>query len=407
MLVQIDSAVVVGPRNSFNEVVIIGSDDLANNILSNDGALLQTEADANSERLVLNLNSENTKAINLGTVLSKSVQGIMDYSYGNYKVNVFGLADLTYVTPSDLKLVNPEDSLSLASYNIENFSRLDENSRTRAIATDISKNLDDPDILILHEVMDDSGTDDDGTVSSKLTLTRLVDTIEEMSGTHYTYIDFPPKNDQDGGIAGGNIRSVILYQEEAGVSLVKVNPKSLLTENPTRMGESNHAFDATRKPGVALFSFRENPFLLITVHLTSRSADSPLFGNEQPIEKPEEEKRVAQAAFIHQYLDKFQKENPKTPIIVAGDFNDDPWSETLNVIKEDLLVNLNEMIPASERYSYILDGNAIQLDQILTSSSMDIVSTFTIPHLNTVYDQSKRASDHDPVIAVFNFKHVQ
>jgi len=63
------------------------------------------------------------------------------------------------------------------------------------------------------------------------------------------------------------------------------------------------------------------------------------------------------------------------------------------------LVNLNELIPENERYSYILDGNAIQLDHILVTENSDWQESFQIMHLNTSLDHSKQISDHDAVIA--------
>ena len=67
---------------------------------------------------------------------------------------------------------------------------------------------------MLHEVMDDSGIADDREVSSAQTLLLLVEAIEDCGGDLYLSSDNPPINNQDGGIEGGNIRSVIIYRED-------------------------------------------------------------------------------------------------------------------------------------------------------------------------------------------------
>ena len=45
-------------------------------------------------------------------------------------------------------------------------------------------------------------------VSSDQTLLLLVEAIDNCGGDRYTFSDNPPINNQDGGIEGGNIRSV-------------------------------------------------------------------------------------------------------------------------------------------------------------------------------------------------------
>ena len=403
MLVQVNSGIVVGPRNEYNEVVIISPECLKDNYISENGALIQQKDDPNPERLILNLNDANTDRVNLGASLNDSVLGIMDYSYGSYKLNTFGKVQFLESQPANIEIDNEDAPLTLASYNVENLSRFDADSKFRAIATDITKNLDSPDIVILHEILDDSGIEDDGTVSSTKTITRLVETIEDVGDTRYSFIDNVPDNNEDGGINGGNIRSIILVKEGSGLTLLDISQNPVIEQNPTRIGTNEWSFSATRKPLVALFEYKSRQFLVVAVHLTSRGADSPLFGSVQPIEKPEEAKRIAQAAYIQEYLDNFHNRFPAINIIVAGDVNDDSWSRTLEELEGNLLSSLGEKLSIEERYSYILEGNAVELDYILTSTQPDISSSFEILHINTVLDYTKQVSDHDPVYARFFF----
>ncbi len=403
MLVKVNSGIVVSPKNYYNEVVIIPEEMVNKNLVSSQGALVQQAIDPNPERIILNLNNENSAKINLGSRLEESVTGIVDYAYGNFKLNVFGLAHFSESTPEIDRIANNPDSLTIVSYNVENLSLFDGEAKFRGVAEDISRSMDNPEIMILHEIMDDSGVEDDGIVTAQKTLTRLVDQIEEISGVHYSFIDNPPINNRDGGIDGGNIRSCILFREDAGIRIAESSGNTTLKENPTRIGPDEWPFSVTRKPLVVLFEYKGEQFLTVALHLTSRGADSPLFGNVQPPEKPEEEKRNQQALFINNFLTDFHKRSPEIPVFVAGDLNDDPWSDTLSILSRGLLVNLNELIPENEKYSFILDGNAIQLDHILVSSDNNWKESFQILHLNTSLDTSKQISDHDAVITEITF----
>jgi len=403
MLVKINSGIVVGPKNYYNEVVIIPEEKVGVNLVSSQGALIQQAVDPNPERIILNLSNENSEKVNLSSRLAESVTGIVDYAYGNFKINVFGLADFSVITPEIDRLVNNPDSLTIVSYNVENLSLFDGDAKFRGVAEDISRSMDNPEIVILHEIMDDSGIEDDGVVTAQKTLARLTDQIEELTGVRYSVIDNSPINNRDGGIAGGNIRSCILFREDSGIRIADPAQNSILKKNPTRIGPDEWPFSVTRKPLVVLFEYKGEQFLVVALHLTSRGADSPLFGNVQPPERSEVEKRNQQALFINNFLVEFHQRSPGIPIYVAGDLNDDPWSDTLSILSRGLMVNLNKLIPENERYSFILDGNAIQLDHILVTEDSDWKESFQIMHLNTNLDHSKQISDHDAVIAEITF----
>lgn len=202
-------------------------------------------------------------------------------------------------------------------------------------------------------------------------------------------------------MSGGNIRSVILYREDKGINLLNDGFQNLMRANPTRIGTETWKFDGTRKPLVSMFSKGNEIFMVIAVHLTSRNADSPAFGRLQPIEKPEEGKRNLQAEYIYHFVEKTIKENPDLKVIVAGDMNDDPWSRTISTMEGSLLVNLGKTLPENERYSYILDGNAIQLDYIFVSNTDNqLRDKFMISHINSLFDHTLQISDHDAVIAI-------
>lgn len=83
-------------------------------------------------------------------------------------------------------------------------------SHIPTVANHIAKYLNTPDIIFVQEIQDDSGPTDDGVVSANLTLTTLVDAIQNESGILYSFVDIAPVDKQDGGQPGGNIRQAFL-----------------------------------------------------------------------------------------------------------------------------------------------------------------------------------------------------
>lgn len=404
MLVQIDDGIVVGPRNSYNEVVIIPQNDLTQNVISAAGSLLDQENDLNPERIMLNLNQSSKEIVNVGARLMHPVQGIVDYSYGNYKVNVFGNIEFSDSQPQIFPVPREEAALSIASYNTENLSRFDNNSRFDQIADIIVKRLRSPDIILLHEVMDDSGIEDDGTVSAEFTIQKIIAAISGAKGPVYTSIQLDPVDGSDGGIPGGNIRSVILFRTDTGVDLVKDAFIDQKNSSGYRIGETSSCFEGTRKPIAALFEKNGKNILIVGAHLTSLGADSPVYGNLQPMARPEEGKRICQADTIRRYVDEYINTSPNFRVVVAGDLNDTPWSDTVRTLTASTLSDMGTTIPKNERYSYILDGNAVQMDYILINNAVDNGDQFMIPHTNSIFDHTLQSSDHDPVFALIEIE---
>lgn len=146
-------------------------------------------------------------------------------------------------------------------------------------------------------------------------------------------------------------------------------------------------------------------------------------------------KRQRQAEFLAGYIQQRQSTDPATRIVVLGDFNafafNDGLADTMNVVAGtpvpdaqtvvpgdgvDLvdpdLVNLGELAPPEERYSYVFDGNAQTLDHVLVNEEL-IVATrnLSVDHARINADFSDthrsdattttRTADHDPVIVYF------
>lgn len=393
MLVEVDDAFVVDPRNSYGEVVVIPGSSMADNTFSSQGALIAKENDQNPERITLVMPEGWKKTINLGARFSSPVIGIFTYQYSKYEIQVINnpIVDNAKMEVEKLPTVL-SDQIRIATYNTENLSRFDY-KKMEKLARSIITELVSPDILVLEEISDDSAEDDDGTVTARKTLEELTSEIEDHRGPKYSFIDFPPANNSSGGQAGKNIRTVILYRTDRGLVMTEVKPESYIKDTSE--------FNNSRLPSVTKFTKKAISFYVIGVHLVSNLANSPEFGNIQPIEKPEESKRVLQVNWIKDLCKKIHGVDPKSAIIVGGDFNDTQNSRSLEVLTDFGFTNLAESVPMAERYSIIFDGNAQLFDQILLYPEKDFgledVASYII-HINTYFEEKRQFSDHDPFV---------
>jgi predicted extracellular nuclease len=398
MLVTFSAGQVVRARDDYNEVVLLPTEFTSNILLSPEGALMQQEDNMNPERVILNLSKVNSKPINVGSSLDQPVTGILDYDHGNFKIDTFGEINFSQRNISFPSIENRQANvLSLVSLNVENLSLDDGKVRFSEFADMIANHLNTPDIVVLHEIMDNSGSLDDGTVTATEIIELLIDKIKTTSGITYDYVQIDPKDNEDGGVPGGNIRSVVLFRTDRNLSLSSSN---LLPSNPSRIGSDSSVFKNTRKPLVVNFQLNNLQIVVIATHLTSRSADSPLYGQLQPISEPEKEKRANEARIVNQFVQDLIRKAPDALVVVAGDMNDYPWSDTLRELRGDNeLLDLGELLPKNERYSYVYEGNAFQFDYILVSQPFPSNGfRFYIPHINSLLDKALQISDHDPVL---------
>ena len=394
MRVQINDALAVSSEDSYREIYVIPAGLAEKNTISAQGALLASSEDMNPERIVVVLPNGFKKTINLGAQFTQPIIGILHYEYGNYEIietNAPAFKANTCNFDSLSSESSKKDVLRIATYNTENLNRFDD-SRIRVLARQIVRSLDAPEILVLQEIEDDSGTQDDSTISARKTLEKIVQSIKDAGGPNYSFEDEILQNDSSGGIDGGNIRTVFLYRTDNGLKLEL---------DSIRLSKQNiSVFKNSRIPIVRLFNFHGQPFYIIGVHLISNSANSPLFGSIQPVQKPDDEKRLAQAKWINMLAQDLKSQNSEAAILIAGDFNDTPVSEPLKTFSQIGFTNLAEKISLAERYSILFQGNALLYDQILfnpVQSSLTAASA-EIQHLNTCFPEKTQNSDHDPFI---------
>jgi len=317
-------------------------------------------------------------------------------------------------------LAGDDSHLTVASFNLENLSAVTDQTRFEQLAAIVAYNLGGPDIVAVQEVQDDTGPEDDGTVTAARTLELLVEAIESAGGPRYETRSIDPENNADGGQPGGNIRNAFLFNP-ARVEFVdrKDCPDDLsvgdsddpsLTCSPGLIEPRNPAFKrnevgrgASRKPLVGEFRFAGNPIFLVNLHLRSKGGDDPIFGRRQPRIESTIARRAEQTQVVADFVRALVKTEPEARVVVLGDLNDFENSPPLHVLEEAGLEDLVKRLPLENRYSYVYLGNSQVLDHILVSEPLANGAEVEMVHVNSEFPAADRASDHDPVIVRLKF----
>jgi predicted extracellular nuclease len=118
----------------------------------------------------------------------------------------------------------------------------------------------------------------------------------------------------------------------------------------------------------------------------------------QPPVDPREEVRAAQAAAVAGFVRELRAAAPDAKVLVVGDLNAFADSPALDALADGAgLVDLAEAkLPPVERYGYVFDGNAQDLDHALVPHDLAGAAAIEIVHLNAGYVD--RSSDHDPSV---------
>ncbi|WP_370221689.1 DUF6359 domain-containing protein [Cytobacillus sp.] len=413
MLVQVDNPKVVAPQK-YGELIVVPEDVETNTTA---GGLRISENDFNPERITIDINDENFVA-KMGDSFNGSVQGVVSYGFSNYKVlsDADSLPEFVEgpAVREETSLIPEEDQLTIASYNVENFSTKTDAEKVTRLAEAIVDNMKQPDIIGLTEVQDNDGPTDSGTTEADLSAALLIEKIKELGGPAYTYTDIAPEDKQDGGQPGGNIRVGFLYNAER-VTLSEGDKGSAtdavdfengkLTLNPGRIDPTNEAFEDSRKALAAQFEFQGESVIVVANHFNSKGGDLPLFGKVQPPVLNSEIQRMKIANVVNGFVKDVKAEDPNANIVLLGDFNDFEFSNPLKALKGDELTNMIEKVQPEERYTYNYQGNAQVLDHILVSNNLAKKTEVDILHINSGFmEEHGRASDHDPVMIQTSLK---
>ncbi len=427
MLLQVNDASVVGGTRSFGEITLLADGGAnATGLRTPRGGILLAPTDANPERIIVDdeiLRDQSSprpsKAmpdLNVGARITSSVVGPLDYSFENYKIQAMTQPVFVESTiQREVAAVPHPSDLTVATFNVENLTVGNAQSKFDELAEMIVHNLRTPDIVGIEEIQDDSGASNNGVVTATATWGKLIDAIEAAGGPTYAFRQIDPVNNADGGAPGANIRVGVLYRtDQADLRFVDrpggtstnntevVGPKNhpRLTFSPGRLGTDSAAFDETRKPLVGEFVWKDRTVFVVVNHFSSKGDDQGLFSRWQPPTNFSEGPRHGQAQVVNTFVDQVLAQDKDANVIVLGDINDFEFSETIEILEGDELTTLMRILPPNERYSYVFEGNSQVLDQILVSDAiLKRAPAYDVVHVNAEFADARQASDHEPQVA--------
>jgi hypothetical protein len=403
MRVRVQDPVAVGPTSKHGEIVVLGDSGTASGNRSGRGGVVKRSDDVHPDRIIVDDRLvHDPPPVAVGQFFIGAIDGVLHYSYGSFKlINTarFEFASsLERPTPATT-LKADDDHITAATFNVENLHRASHEGKFAALADVVVTRLGSPTVLAVQEIQDDSGPEDDGTVSAERTLERLVASIEAAGGPRYRWTQIDPENNADGGRPGGNIRVALLF-DPARASL-PVPAETEPEANPVRLGVEDPAFTDSRKPLVAELEVDGHRIFFVVCHLRSKGGDDPLFGRRQPPVRASERQRVPQARLVRSWVAERLASDPGARIVILGDLNDFEFSDAVGILGADPMVNLMDRLPAPERSTYVYLGNSQTLDHIIVSPALGASAEIQVLHVNSDFPASERASDHDPVIARF------
>ncbi|KUL54650.1 endonuclease/exonuclease/phosphatase [Streptomyces sp. NRRL F-4489] len=416
MRVAVADAPVVGPTNTHNELWVTATP--GHHRTARGGTLYGSYADPNGGRVkvqsLIPFSQRPFPVANVGDRLSGTTAGPLDYdNFGGYTVQATELGALDAHTPApETTRKQTAGELAVATYNVENLAPDNPQAKFDRLAKGLVHNLAAPDVVALEEVQDDSGAKDDGTVTAGTTLKKLTDAITAAGGPAYAWRSIDPRNDEDGGQPGGNIRIAFLYNPQrvaftdvAGgdattpVKVVDDHGKAGLSASPGRIAPTDPAWKSSRKPLVGEFALKSKPasrVFVIANHFNSKGGDQGVDSRFQPPARTSETQRTAQAKLVNTFVKELLAKDPKAEVVVAGDLNDYQFSPALKTLTAGgILTDQVTKLPVNERYSYVYQGNSQVLDHLLTSKAL-ARADYDIVHINAEY--ADQTSDHDPQV---------
>jgi len=382
-------------------------------VVSARGALVVAPGDLHPERVRLSaaLLGSPMPLFGIGDVLT-DVSGVVSYRAGNYELLLDAVP--VRVTPGRLsreiaRLPSGATRVRVATFNLHNLS-LREPGRMAEIGRVIVSQLGAPEILGVEEIVDDSGAANDGVVDATLTLRALVAAVRGADGPAYDFREVLPQDGADGGAPGNNIRVALLFDRSrvqfvdrgdsfgtAETRFVTVGGRPQLTRSPGRIDPTNPAWVQSRKPLACELKVAGRTLFVVVCHFTSKSRSSPMFGAVQPPVDPDAPKRRRQGELVALFVRDALAIDPNARVVVLGDLNDDWFSAPIAALEQAPLTDLWSLVPATERYSLLFEGNAQAFDHVLVSPALADDARFDVVHVAIEFRNG--VSDHDPVMA--------
>src|SRR5262249_11679662 len=196
--------------------------------------------------------------------------------------------------------------------------------------------------------------------------------------------------------------------------------------NGDQQTNPDNPFFDSRPPLVATFTFHGEAVTIVDNHFTSKGGSAPLLGSDQPPFDAGEVQRAGQAQAVNNFVDRLLASDPNAKVVVAGDLNEFQFEQLMQVLKGTatisnydvpgtdpvnavadytpggvaVLNDLQDLLPANERYDYVFEGNSETLDHVFTTDALNGGAQFDVVRINAEF--ADQTSDHDPLLARFS-----
>lgn len=425
MRVSVNNGFVVAATSRFGEFGMLAEAD-ANADLGS-GYFAQTkqilisslgggEVDYNPERILVDDASLDDAIVVMPGDRVRSLVGVVDYTFGNYKLQPASTDVKTHKLP---KLPVSRRSggfgnTTITTYNVENLFDLvdnpdkdDRNSTPSAaqletqlakLALAIEIELALPEILVVQEV------------ENTAILRELGNRVNDATGTSYVATSFETSDAR--GIEVG-----FLWDADR----VTLTNAFQMSGPDVEAAFGPGSASPGREPLVGLFDIEGHEVTIIGNHFKSKGGDDPIFGVNDPPIRITEVQRKDQAQVVRDFVNDILDADPGAKVMVTGDLNDFQFGEPgegpdhpLAILEggpsEVPMVNLINLEKPAETFTFVFDGNSQVLDHMLISPSLlGDFKAVDILHFNagfpsdlgSVPDTPIRASDHDALEARF------
>jgi uncharacterized protein len=396
--------------------------------------------DMNPEMLRIDSNEQiGTKPIHVSADATvKNLTGVVDYVYKTYTIFVDSNSSPVVENIKEAAPGNPAKprEVLVSSFNLENFFDDEKNSenveeetispkavfegRLNKASMTIRNYMMLPDVIGLIEV-------ENLKVLKKLADKVNADAIaaKQVNPEYEAYLE--EGNDGRGIDVGFLIRKTrvnVVEIKQIGKDAVFTGPDKKtdpLFDRPSFLAKLDYPDAVTGKPF---------EFTVVINHLKSYSGiDDPKTGERTRL------KKRLQAEWLANFVAERAKTNPTERLIMCGDFNafqfNDGYNDVIGILKgkPDVnalepsktavntgLINLVDLIPTNQRYSFIFAGNAQTLDHVLVNEAaamrslsfgfVRVNADFPLKYYNDA-SRPERLSDHDPAMLYLSLDEIK
>lgn len=270
--------------------------------------------------------------------------------------------------------------LKIASCNLQNLNEHSALQKITHFILALENTLQFPDIIALQEIGAEA-VNAEGVATATVAMI-LIEEIYRQTGISYQYADIAPQQNSTGGAQDFNIRPAFLVK--SGITILQ--KYEIATDEPAFKGDSSLQFRASRNPLVLVIEKNTHQLTLINCHLKSQNSRT---NQEKKLAKKQ---RNRQAEIIRDY---YQHTFKNQPLIILGDFNDTPNSDTLKYLTNEKMISMWSTY-SGRLYTTKHRNCPVVIDYILLSENISFTNP-QVHHLNTNLQYPHRFSDHDPI----------